>query len=159
MLSLACTRPSETPPPQPPTANTQAPPPATVPDQTGPATESPDILDDLRGDDDVKAEVAPRPEPFEVLVDAVMAKEDASATLLMVGADPRFTLHMRIDGVEPPTPLLEPGRYAVVIHSPSKTFRGPVPRNGKHIQFKMTIYPEDPNDPHDEVFFSSLWIE
>ncbi len=116
------------------------------------------MLDELRGQPETEQAPA-RPEPFEVIVDATMTKENAEATVIMVGANPVFAIHMEIDSVEPPTPLLEPGSYTVVIHSPSKTFRGPVPGKGKRVRFKMSIYPEDPADPHDEVFFASLWID
>lgn len=159
MLALACNRPTDA-PSQAPTADATTPEPEPTPPKPTPGPSDPaDVLDELDEGDEPDPPASPRPEPIEVTVDAVMTAQKPDATPLMVGVDPRFTLNMKIVGVEPETPLLPLGQYDVLIHSPSKTFRGPVPGKGERIRFKMTIFPEDPNDPHDEVFFADLWIE
>lgn len=157
MLMVACAKPAEAPPPPEPVAQASEPDPDTQEDYELP----PDPLDDLRGDDDERDDEAPssRPEPIEVEFDGVITKEKSGAAVIMVGADSRFTLHMDIENVEPPTPLLPPGPYKVIIHSPSRTFRGPTPGRGKRVHFRLSIFPEDPADPHDETFFASLWVE
>jgi hypothetical protein len=161
VLALACTKSIEDPPPQPPVAEVEDPDATAVDPDPAEEDEPADAFDELGGDEDEDEAPAPSaaPEPIEVAVDAVITKEKQGSTQIMVGADARFTIHMKIEKVEPETPLLPPGQYAVLIHSPSKTFRGPVPGKGKRIHFKMSIFPEDPADPHDEVFFASLWIE
>ncbi len=157
MLALACTRRSEAPPPQEPVAraepevSTPAPPEPPVP------VAQPDPLEGLGGDE-ASADRS-SPEPVEVRVDVVITDKQPGATVLMVGADAKFAVHMKIEKVEPETPLLVPGAYDVLIHSPSRTFRGPTPSKGQRLRLGLTIFPEDPDDPHDETFFASLWVE
>ncbi|MCA9708457.1 MAG: hypothetical protein KDK70_21585 [Myxococcales bacterium] len=159
--AASCTRPAEAPPPRSPEADlAEADPAETDLAEADPPAEA-DPLDDLGSQDQGRAQAPPaaRPEPIEVVVDAVFTAKKDGARLLEVGADARFTLNLKIEAVEPPTPLLEPGYYDVLIHSPSKTFRGPVPGKGERVRFRLSIYPEDPADPHDETFFASLWVE
>lgn len=153
-LGLSCAR-TELPPPEDPAPSTVEAEPVLA-DEPAPSAVEDDPLDELRSD---PTETTPRPEPIEVVVDAVMTESQPDATLIEVGADARFTIDVRIEKVDPETPLLPPGPYAVRIHSPSKTFRGPTPRKGKKVRFHMTIFPEDPGDPHDETFFADLWID
>ncbi|MEM9461683.1 MAG: hypothetical protein AAGF11_46400 [Myxococcota bacterium] len=162
-LTLACGRPAQAAPSQEPTAQAEEPPSADEPAEptpsAQPAREPASVLDEPIDDDYAAAPVSSKPAPFDVVVDAIITKRRAGATVLEVGTDPRFTLHMEIEKVEPETPLLVPGPYDVLIHSPSRSFRGPVPGKGQRIQFNMTIVPEDPSDPHDELFFAALWAE
>jgi hypothetical protein len=151
ILGLACACPAERPPPQEPMTSAEP----SGPDPT--LTDEPDPLDGLGGGDSPAA--APRPDPIEVTIDAVITEQKDGAQPLMVGVDPRFTFYMKVEQVEPETPLLEPGHYTVVIHSPSRTFRSPIPDKGTHIRFGLTIFPDDPNDPNDEPFFASLWVD
>ncbi len=155
MLPLACARPAEAPSPPEPMVEEPEPEP-----EPAPQVEQTDLLTELgAGEDESDAPTSSRPAPFEVEVDAVMTDKTPGATMIMVGADARFTLNMKIESVEPETPLLPPGHYDVLIHSPSRTFRGPVPSKGKRLHFKLSIIPDNPDDPHDETFFAELWIE
>lgn len=155
MLTLACARPAEAPAPPEPVADAPEPEP-----EPAPQAEETDLLTELGGDQaEPDTPTSSRPAPIEVEVDAVMTDKTPGATMIMVGADARFTLNMKIESVEPETPLLPPGHYDVLIHSPSRTFRGPVPGKGTRIQFKLSIIPDNPDDPHDETFFAEFWIE
>ncbi|MCA9653959.1 MAG: hypothetical protein H6712_03815 [Myxococcales bacterium] len=154
LTSPACTRGSEPSSPPEPVTEVAAP---ELDDE--PSTEPAAADDPLTGLHSERAETPPRPEAIEVLVDAVITKDEPGAKVIEVGADARFTIFMKIEKVEPETPLLVPDRYAVIIHSPSKTFRGPVPNKGSRVRFHLKIFPEDPNDPHDETFYSDLWID
>lgn len=150
VIGWACTPRAEGPPPQEPLTR--------APEQEVEAAAEPsDPLDGLRLER--APTTASSPEPIEVVVDAVMTEEEPGAKVIAVGVDPRFTIHIRIERVEPETALLQPDRYAVMIHSPSRTFRGPVPGKGQRIRFRMAIIPANPDDPHDENFFSDLWID
>ncbi len=148
IVVVACEKPAEAPPTQAPVVEAE-PEPEYVPEP------EPDPLADLGGDEPDEP-AAPKPEPFDVVVEAVMTNKQDGAGLVMVGVDPRFTIHVKIDTVEPETDVPTPGNYDIMLHSPSRTFRGPVPNKGKRVKFELTVYPEDPNDPHDEVFFSSI---
>ena len=127
------------------------------PEPDAAAVESSDPLDGLHLESAPPA--AADPEPIEVVVDAVITEENRDAEVIEVGVDPRFTIYMRIEHVEPETELLAPDQYAVMIHSPSRTFRGPVPGKGKRIRFRMSIVPAKADDPHDQTFFSDLWLD
>lgn len=152
LIAVGCPKsgdapPSEAPVVDAPEAEDDAPPPQT----------DDDPLDGLGGDG--TSTTSSRPPSFEVTIDAVMTAETTGAKEITVGSDPRFPIHLKIEHVEPETPLLPPGQYVVIIHSPTHAFRGPTPAKGKRVTLRMSIYPESPDDPHDETFFSALWTE